>query len=31
MFLAGGAVDLRSRTNAFAVGDGTGSAACWAI
>lgn len=27
MFLAGGAVDLISRTNAFAVGEGTGSAA----
>ena len=27
MFLAGGAVDLISRTNAFAVGEGTGTAA----
>lgn len=27
MFLAGGAVDLISRTNAFAVGEGTASAA----
>ncbi|MCM1061300.1 MAG: amino acid ABC transporter permease [Eubacterium sp.] len=27
MFLAGGAVDLISRTNAFAVGEGTGAAA----
>ena len=27
MFLVGGAVDLISRTNAFAVGEGTGSAA----
>lgn len=33
MFLAGGAVDLISRTNAFAVGEGTGSAAgqCYII
>ena len=27
MFLVGGAVDLISRTNAFAVGEGTGAAA----